>query len=113
MPEITITNLTTEQVFTDYHQRRGQMRDSIRFGVYPNLTKFLAEYAAFVADYGPDGALYDAQIWAYYQAQIEPIATYQAQMLAAAQGIVSGLEAIEQAAPGTFGITVPKAEPQP
>ncbi len=106
MPEITITDLTTERQFTDYHKRRAVMRDGIRFGVYPNLTKFLADYAAFLADYGPGGALYNAEIWAYYQAQIEPIAAYQAQMIAAAQGIVGGLEAIEAAAPGTFDIAV-------
>lgn len=106
MPEITITDLATERMFTDYFARRAVLRDGIRFGVYPNITKFLADYNAFVADYGPDGAHYNAEIWTYYQAQIEPIAAYQAQMIAAAQGIVDGLEAIEAAAPGTFGITV-------
>ena len=106
-PTITITDLTTEQVFTDYFKRRAVLRDSIRFGVYPNLTKFLADYAAFLADYGPDGALYNEQIWAYYQAQIKPIEAYQSQMMAAAAGIVAGLEALEAAAPGTFGIAVP------
>lgn len=105
-PTITITDLTTEQVFTDYFKRRAVLRDAIRYGVYPNLTKFLADYAAFLADYGPDGALYDKQIWDYYQAQIKPIAAYQAQMIAAAQGIVAGLEAIEAAAPGAFAIQV-------
>lgn len=105
-PTIQFSDLTGEQVFTDYFQRRAVLRDSIRFGVYPNLTKFLADYAAFLADYGPDGALHNEQIWAYYQAQIEPIAAYQSQMIAAAQGIVGGLEAIETAAPGTFGIAV-------
>lgn len=104
MADIVISDLATERLFTDYFKRRAELRDAIRFGVYPNLTKFLADYAAFLADYGPNGALYNAEIWAYYQAQIEPIAAYQAQMIAAAQGIVSGLEAIEAAAPGTFGI---------
>ena len=108
-PTIVITDLSTEQVFTDYFQRRAVLRDEIRFGVYPNLTKFLADYAAFLADYGPGGALYNAEIWAYYQAQIAPIAAYQAQMISAAEGIVSGLVAIEQTAPGTFGIDAPPA----
>ena len=103
-PTITITDIDTERTFTDYFQRRAVLRDSIRFGVYPNLTKFLADYAAFLADYGPDGALYNAEIWAYYQAQIEPIAAYQDAMIQAAQGIVGGLEAIEAAAPGTFDL---------
>lgn len=103
-PTITITDISTERIFTDYFKRRAELRDSLRFGVYPNLVKTLAIYNAFVAEYGPGGALHNQQIWDYYLAQIAPIAAYQQQMIDAAAGIVSIMEVVEAAAPGTFGI---------
>lgn len=110
MPGIIINNFENELQFTEYHKRRGELRDSLRYGVYPNLVKALRLYNGFVADYAPGGALYDAEIWAYYQAQIEPIAAYQNQMMEAATGIVAIMEGVEQAAPGTFGIELPQTE---
>jgi hypothetical protein len=118
MPGIIINNLANELQFTEYHRRRGELRDSLRFGVYPNLRRALEIYTAFVADYGPNGALYDAELWEYYQATIAPVAEGQAAMIAAAQAIVGVMEATERAAPGTFGIEaplepVPEPEPEP
>lgn len=103
-PTITITDLNTERVFTDYFKRRAELRDSLRFGVYPNLKNALAIYNAFVADYGPDGSLYNEEIWTYYQKQIQPIAAVQDGMMAGALAIVQAMESVEAAAPGTFGI---------
>lgn len=108
MPGIIINNFENELQFTEYHKRRGELRDSLRYGVYPNLKKALAIYAAFVADYAPGGALYDPELWAYYEQTIAPIAAYQDQMMAAATGIVAIMEGVEQAAPGTFGIDLPQ-----
>lgn len=110
MPGIIINNLTNELQFTEYHRRRGELRDSLRFGVYPNLVKALAIYAAFVADYAPGGALYDPELWSYYQQTIAPVAAQQQAMLDAATAIVAGMEAVERAAPGTFGIETPVVE---
>ncbi len=104
MPGIIINNLENELQFTDYHRRRGELRDALRFGVYPNLVKALEIYVAFVADYGPDGARYDAELWEYYQQTIAPIADVQDGMMAGAQQIVAAMEAVEAASPGTFGI---------
>lgn len=103
-PTITITNLSTERVFTDYFARRAELRDALRFGVYPNLVSALAIYNKFIADYGPDGALYNEEIWTYYQKQIQPISAVQDGMMAGALAIVHAMEAVEAAAPGTFGI---------
>lgn len=103
-PTITITDIATERIFTDYFKRRAELRDSLRFGVYPNLVRTLAIHNAFVAEYGPGGALYNKQIWDYYLVQIAPIAAYQQQMIDAAAGIVSIMQSVEAAAPGTFGI---------
>ena len=111
MPGIIINNLTNELQFTEYHRRRGLLRDAMRYGVYPNLVMALSLYNAFVADYGPGGALYDPELWAYYQTNIAPIAEYQEQMMQAATGIVAIMEGVELAAPGTFGIELPQGDP--
>lgn len=109
MPQITIETLEQERQFTEYHRRRGELRDALRFGVYPNLVAALAVHNAFTAEYGPGGALYDAAIWNYYQENLKPIAAQQATMISAAEAIVQIMEAVEMAAPGTFGIEVPAA----
>lgn len=101
---ITITTLEQERRFTEYHRRRGEIRDSLRYGVFPNLVRALALYNAFVTEYGPGGLLYDAAIWGYYLENIKPIAAQQQAMIDAAQGIVMIMEAVEAAAPGTFGV---------
>ena len=103
---ITITTLEQEAAFTEYHRRRGELRDALRFGVYPNLQQALRLYAAFVADYAPGGQHYDSALWQYYLSNIQPIAAQQADMIAAASAIVGIMEAVELAAPGTFGIEV-------
>ncbi|MBP8293189.1 MAG: hypothetical protein KAX65_10475 [Caldilineaceae bacterium] len=108
---IEITTLEQEQKFTEYHKRRGQIRDTLRFGVYPNLQKALQLYAAFMTDYSPGGAQHDPSLWAYYQNNIQPIVTQQADMIAAATAIVEIMQTIERAAPNTFGIQV--SEPAP
>lgn len=103
---IEITTLEQEQRFTEYHRRRGELRDSLRFGVYPNLVKTLGLYQAFVADYGPGGQHHDPALWSYYQSNIAPVAAQLSDMIAAATTIVGIMEAVELAAPGTFGIQV-------
>lgn len=110
---ITIKDLESERTFTDYFKRRAELRDCLRYGVYPNLRKFLDMYNAFLVDYAPGGTYFDKEIWAYYSEQIKPIGEYQAGMIAAAQGIVDTMLAIEAAAPGTFGIELPVAVEQP
>lgn len=112
MPGIIINNLANELQFTEYHRRRGELRDALRHGVFPNLVKALGIYQAFVADYSPGGALHDAELWDYYLQTIAPIAAVQEGMMAGAQQIVSAMEAVERAAPGTFGIEVPEVEPE-
>lgn len=110
MPEITIATLEQERQFTEYHRRRGELRDALRNGVYPNLVAALRIHNAFVAEYGPGGALYDDAIWNYYQENLKPIAAQQATMISAAEAIVQIMEAVEVAAPGTFDIALPAKE---
>ena len=103
---IEIATLEQEQRFTEYHRRRGELRDSLRFGVYPNLVKALTLYAQFNADYAPNGANHDPALWTYYLDNIKPVSMQMADMIAAATAIVGIMEAVEAAAPGTFGIEV-------
>ena len=106
---IIVNNLDNEAQFSAYLARRGELRDCIRFGVYPNLKRLLALYTLFLADYAPGGPLHDAQLWAYYLSNIEPVAANQAAMMLSAAGIADMLEQVETAAPGTFGIELPGA----
>lgn len=113
MSEITIATLEQERQFTEYHRRRGELRDALRFGVYPNLVAALRIHNAFVAEYGPGGQLHDETLWKYYLSNLEPIAAQQATMISAAEAIVQIMEAVEKTAPGTFDIDVPvKDEPK-
>ena len=104
---IIVNNLDNEQQFAAYLARRGELRDCIRFGVYPNIKRLLALHLLFLADYGPGGPSHDAQLWAYYQDNIEPLAAHQAAMIDNAAGVVDMLEQVERATPGTFGIELP------
>lgn len=103
---IEITTLEQEQRFTEYHRRRGELRDSLRFGVYPNLQAALGLFNRFQADYAPGGKLHDPELWKYYQSNIAPVALQMADMIAAATAITQIMEAVERVAPGTFGIAV-------
>ena len=110
---IEITTLEQENRFTEYHKRRGELRDSLRFGVYPNLKAALALFARFNADYAPGGTQYDDALWAYYQSNIAPVAAQMSDMIAAGEAIVGIMQAVELAAPGTFGIAVSAAAVAP
>ena len=103
---IEITTLEQENRFTEYHRRRGELRDSLRFGVYPNLKAALELFNRFNADYAFGGANYDAALWAYYQSNIQPVAAQMSDMIAAAEAITQIMETVERVAPGTFGIAV-------
>ena len=110
MAGIIINNLGNEQQFAAYLARRGELRDVLRFGVYPNLKKALALYVAFLADYAPGGPLHDAELWQYYLSNVAPMAAQQDAMIEAAAGICDMMEQVEVAAPGTFGIDLPVTE---
>ena len=106
MAGITITTIENERTLSEYLRRRGELRDALRFGVYPNLVKALRLYAQFNADYAPGGQHYDPALWQYYLSNIQPIAAQQADMIAAAEAIVGIMQTVEAAAPGTFGIEI-------
>lgn len=60
--------------------------------------------------------MHSAELWAYYQSNIAPVVAQMDSMIAAAQTIVDAVEAVERAAPGTFGVqisSVAKTETDP
>jgi hypothetical protein len=99
-----------EALFREYTRQRDEIRNVMGCGVYPNLVKALAVYAAFDAALSEGGALGDADLLAYHATLFAPIAPYVKQIRTAAQGITDTMLAIELASPGTFGIS---AQEQP
>ncbi len=106
-----INTAEDEQLFRLYTTHRDEVRNVMGYGVYPNLKKALEIYAAF--DAALAGPLADEDLIAYHANLMTPIAPYIAQLRAAAETSVAIMEAIETAAPGTFGITLPAGPPAP
>ena len=73
-------------------------------GMYPSLTTAIQEYDAL--DAALASALADPDLLVYHASLMMFIAPSVAQLRAGAEQIVAIMEAIEQAAPGTFGIPI-------
>lgn len=101
MPE-----LTTAQDLA-LAQKYVAMRDAPRLvmanGVYPNSVKALEEYQKLI-DWLAANPSYET-LHNDITAQVAP---YIAQMQTAMQAIITIMQAIETAAPGTFGIELPQ-----
>ena len=100
-----------ERLLRLYTQHRDEVRNVMGYGVYPNLKKAIETYDAF--DAALAGPLADEDLVAYHESLMTQIAPYVAQLRAGAEQIVAIMEAIETAAPGTFGITLPANLPAP
>lgn len=101
--------MTNEQLAKniEYATMRNAPRDTMRHGVYPNADKALREYQAlqaWLAD-NPDWQQPHADMVA---AVLPHVQTLQQAMTT----IVATMQAIESAAPGTFGIEVPVEQQQ-
>ncbi len=101
--------MTNEQLARniEYATMRNAPRDTIRYGVYPNAVKALREYQAlqqWIAD-NPDWQQPHADM---VSAVLPHIAALQEAMTT----IVTVMQAIEKAAPGTFGLELPGEKPQ-
>lgn len=103
MPEIT--SAADIQTMQQYIALRDAPRLTMAHGVYPNSVKALAEYQMLLewlyvkTNYG--------QLHANTTANV---ALYVAQLQQAMQSIITIMQAIEAAAPGTFGIELPVEE---
>lgn len=86
---------------------RNAPRSTMAFGVYPNAVKALTEYQALVDWLAahPD----------WQQSHVDMVAAVLPYVTALQQGmqtIVATMQAIETAAPGTFGIALPEEQPE-
>lgn len=101
--------MTNEQLaeIQQYATIRNAPRSTMAHGVYPNCLKALAEYQALVdwLAVHPDWQ----QSHADMVAAVLPHVTALQQAM---QTIVATMQAIETAAPGTFGIALPEEQPE-
>lgn len=93
--------MTNEQLLLiqQYATMRNAPRDTMRYGVYPNAGKALEQYQALQA------WLADNPDWQQPHAgMVAAVLPHVEALQAAMTTIVTTMQAIEQAAPGTFGI---------
>ena len=103
---ISISGMADERSYEQYRELRDAPRQTISNGVYPNCKKALSEYSILVDALSGDMSGY-AELHTAMIAQVSPhIASIQQAM----QNIVDTVEAIEAAAPGTFGIELPSED---
>jgi len=100
-----ITDTQSIQLFQQYIALRDAPRMTMAHGVYPNSVKALDEYQALL-DWLTANESY-AQLHSNTTSQVAP---YVAQMITAMQAIITIMESIERAYPGTFGIQLPVVE---
>lgn len=101
--------MTNEQLAKniEYATMRNAPRDTMRYGVYPNAVKALAEYAAL------QQWLLDNPDWQQPHADmVAAVLPYVVTLQQAMQTIVGVMQVIEKAAPGTFGIESPAEKMQ-
>lgn len=101
----TISNAEDERLFRAYTGYRDAVRHVMGGGVYPNLREAIAAYNGL--DDALATTLDDPDLLAYHADLMTEIEPYIAQLRAAAEGIVTTMQAIEAAVPGTFGIQLP------
>ncbi len=98
-----IQNADDERLFRVYMDYRDAVRQIMGEGVYPKLRKAISAYDGF--DDALATTLADPDLLAYHQSLMAGIEPHIAQLRAAAENIVATMQAIEAAAPGTFGIS--------
>lgn len=101
--------MTNEQLalLTEYAAMRNAPRDTMGYGVYPNCVKALTDYTAlqsWLAEHD--------DLSADHAAMIAAVAPHIETLQQAMQTIVATMQAIERAAPGTFGIELPEDKPE-
>lgn len=103
---ISIKNFIDEQALRTYVIARDMPRSTMAHGVYPNCVKALYEYDNLVARFQTDLADFTE----YHADVVKAVAPYIDQLQQAMGAIVQIMQAIEAAAPGTFGIELPQDE---
>lgn len=104
-----INSPADEQLLLTYASARNRMRDTVAYGVYHHLIVALEAYDqldALVATLAA-GAGNQPVLAAYHASLMASITTETAALRAAAEDVITNIEAIETLQPGTFGITLP------
>ncbi len=104
---LNISSAAEERAFNEYKEAREQPRVFLR-RIYYNGTNLLREYTKLAerlqdADDLRNFAAYHTDIMADVAPHVQSITN-------AVQGIIDTIEAIETAAPGTFGIEIEESE---
>lgn len=103
---LELKTFADEKLLKLYQDARDEPRATMAYGVYPNCVKALADYDALVARFQTDLVGFTD----YHNEVTKTVAPYIAQLQQYMTGIVQIMQAIESAAPGTFGIEVPTNE---
>lgn len=106
----TIENIEDENLFMAYRAARDEPRSIMAYGVYPNAVAALASYDALLVRLQPGGDL--ANLGQFHTDVTSKVTPYITIMYQAMQTIVQTMQAIEKAAPNTFGIQLPPEEPK-
>lgn len=96
--------MTSEQLAKniEYVAMRDAPRDTMRYGVYPNAAKAMEQYQALQV------WLTDNPDWQQPHADmVAAVLPHVTALQAAMTTIVTTMQAIEKASPGTFGIELP------
>lgn len=102
-----------EILFRSYTEQRDRIREVMGRSLFPNLDLAVNLYANLDRDIQNGGALDDDDLRAYHEKLMGPIAPYVEDIRKMARGICDIMQAIETAAPGTFGIPLPSTAPTP
>lgn len=106
---ITIDTAADETKFAAYMAARDATRQAMANAAIPGLRLALQKYAELAALV----AASDVEMQKYHTTVSAPVADHIATLIQASQLLISTVEAIEVAAPGTFGITVSATPPVP
>ena len=105
----TIETIEDKNLFMAYRTARDEPRSIMAYGVYPNAVSALAAYDALLVRLQPGGDL--VAFGEFHQDVTAAVGPYIAPMYTAMKTIVATMQAIEKAAPNTFGIQLPSEEP--
>lgn len=106
----TIEKIEDENLFMAYRAARDEQRGIMAYGVYPNAVAALASYDALLVRLSTGGDLADFD--EFHSKVTSAVGPYITIMYQAMQTIVQTMQAIEKAAPNTFGIQLPVEEPK-
>jgi hypothetical protein len=104
-----ITSPADEQLLATYTRARNRVRDTVAFGIYPQVGAALQAYAELdVLVTGlAQGTTKKQALAAYHAGLMGGIADETAALRASAEALVASIETIETLQPGTFGIQLP------